>query len=144
MYSSRRSAQREVNVWPGWVDALSSLIMVIIFVLMIFVVAQFYLANALTGQDQALTRLNQRIAELNDLLAVERQGSADLRANVSQLSDQLQASLATREKLAGDLSALHDERDQLAVRLTAAAQRGDPGHGRGRPGRPRPGGRPIR
>ncbi|MEI7608910.1 MAG: peptidoglycan -binding protein [Rhodospirillaceae bacterium] len=126
MYGSgRRSARNEVNIWPGWVDALSSLIMVIIFVLMIFVVAQFYLAHTLTGRDQALVRLNQRIAELTDLLAVEKRTGADQRLNLGQLSDQLRDSLATREKLAADLAALKDERDQLATRATALAQRAD-------------------
>ena len=74
--SNRRGSRTDMNVWPGWVDALSSLIMVIIFVLMIFVVAQFYLAHTLTGRDQALARLQQRITELSDLLSVERQANA--------------------------------------------------------------------
>jgi chemotaxis protein MotB len=105
---SRRSAQHEVNVWPGWVDALSSLIMVIIFVLMIFMVAQFYLAHALSGRDQALAQLNQKVAELGALLTGERQ-----------------ASLAAQAKLASELSTLHDERDRLAGSLAAATRRGD-------------------
>ena len=121
----RRSASTEANIWPGWVDALSSLIMVIIFVLMIFVVAQFYLAHTLSGRDQAMIRLNQRIAELTDLLAVEKRTGADQRLNLSQLSDQLRDSLAAREKMAADLAALKDERDQLATRAAALAQRAD-------------------
>ncbi len=126
MYSrGRRSAQSDVNIWPGWVDALSSLIMVIIFVLMIFVVAQFYLAHTLSGRDQALVHLNQKILELSELLTSERQTNAELHTSVSQLSDQLQASLTTREALAGNLTTLTDDRDQLAQRLAAAAKRGD-------------------
>ena len=123
--NNRRGARNEINIWPGWVDALSSLIMVIIFVLMIFVVAQFYLAHTLTGRDQALVRLNQKIAELSELLAVEKRSGADLRLNLAQLSDQLHTSLATREKLATDLTALKDERDQLSARAGALAQRAD-------------------
>ena len=122
---NRRGARNEVNIWPGWVDALSSLIMVIIFVLMIFVVAQFYLAHTLSGRDQALVRLNQRIAELSDLLAVEKRSGADQRLNLSQLSDQLRDSLAARETLAAQLAALKDERDQLTARAAALSQRAD-------------------
>ena len=126
MYGNgRRGARNEVNIWPGWVDALSSLIMVIIFVLMIFVVAQFYLAHTLSGRDQALVRLNQRIAELSDLLAVEKRAGADQRLNLSQLSDQLRDSLAAREKLAAELTALTDERDQLSAKAIALGQRAD-------------------
>ncbi len=126
MYGNgRRGARNQVNIWPGWVDALSSLIMVIIFVLMIFVVAQFYLAHTLSGRDQALVRLNQKIAELSDLLAVEKRAGADQRLNLSQLSDQLRDSLAAREKLAADLAALKDERDQISARALALGQRAD-------------------
>ncbi|MEI8393714.1 MAG: peptidoglycan -binding protein [Rhodospirillaceae bacterium] len=122
---SRRSSSHAMNVWPGWVDALSSLIMVIIFVLMIFVVAQFYLAQTLTGRDQALANLNRKIGELSELLNLERQGNADLRLNVAQLSNQLQASLSTREKLSADLGAVRDERDQLTGRYTLLSQRAE-------------------
>ncbi len=123
--SGRRGARHTMNIWPGWVDALSSLIMVIIFVLMIFVVAQFYLAHTLTGRDQALLRLNQKITELSDLLTVEKRASADQRLNVSQLSDQLRDSLAIREKLTAELAALKDERDQLTTQATALTRRAE-------------------
>jgi chemotaxis protein MotB len=70
-----------MNVWPGWVDALSSLIMVIIFVVMILMVAQFYLAQTLSGRDQELVHLNQKIVELGSLLTAERQtATASLKA----------------------------------------------------------------
>ena len=65
---SRSAARRSLNVWPGWVDALSTLVMVIIFVLMVFVIAQTYLSATLSGREQALQRLTQQVAELADLL----------------------------------------------------------------------------
>ncbi|WP_029007221.1 peptidoglycan -binding protein [Azospirillum halopraeferens] len=110
---SRRSGYREVNAWPGWVDALSSLIMVVMFLLMVFVVTQFYLANVITGRDEQLVRLNTRIAELNDLLALERDANADLRLNITQLSDELQASITAREDMSSQMLMLQDERDRL-------------------------------
>ncbi len=74
--------------------------MVIIFLLMIFVIAQFFLNDALSGRDEALDRLRGQVTELADLLNLERQANTDLRANIAQLSDELQASVATRDGLA--------------------------------------------
>ncbi|WP_448190560.1 peptidoglycan -binding protein [Azospirillum sp. sgz301742] len=111
---SRRGSNRELNAWPGWVDALSSLVMVVIFLLMIFVVAQFYLATALTGRDEQLQSLSRKVAEMNDLLSMERDANADLRVNIAQMSDQLQASVTAREDLSATASQLKDERDANA------------------------------
>ena len=66
----RRSASDELNPWPGYVDALSTLLMVIIFVLLVFVLAQAFLSVALTGRDRALDRLNRQVSELNDMLSL--------------------------------------------------------------------------
>ena len=96
---SRRN-QHRADIWPGFVDALATLLMVIIFLLMIFVIAQFFLNDALSGRDQALDRLRGQVSELADLLNLERQANTDLRANIAQLSDELQASVATRDGLA--------------------------------------------
>ena len=93
MSRSAAAARRGLNVWPGWVDALSTLVMVIIFVLMVFVIAQTYLSAALTGREQALQRLTQQVAELADLLALERRANTDLRANIGDISAELQASV---------------------------------------------------
>ncbi len=60
---SRRRGSN-VDIWPGFVDALATLLMVIIFLLLVFVIAQFYLGAALSGRDKALDKLNQEVAEL--------------------------------------------------------------------------------
>lgn len=106
---SRRNGHREVSAWPGWVDALSSLVMVVIFLLMVFVVAQFYMATALTGRDEQLSSLNRKVAELNDLLALERDANADLRINVAQLSAELQGSVAARDDMTTRMGALQGD-----------------------------------
>ncbi|MCW2236508.1 peptidoglycan -binding protein [Azospirillum canadense] len=106
---SRRNGHREVSAWPGWVDALSSLVMVVIFLLMVFVVAQFYMATALTGRDEQLSSLNRKVAEMNDLLALERDANADLRVNVAQLSAELQGSVAARDDMTTKMSALQGD-----------------------------------
>lgn len=114
----RRSASRRtLNVWPGWVDALSTLLMVIIFVLLVFVIAQTYLSAALSGREQALQRLNQQVAELADLLALERKANTDLRANFGEISAELQASIKARDELNQRLTVIIGERDALAASL---------------------------
>ena len=65
-----RRAQRSTNTWPGFVDALATLLMVIIFLLMIFVLAQFFLNEAITGKDSALDKLRGQVGELAELLAL--------------------------------------------------------------------------
>ena len=71
MARSRRS-DSGMNYWPGFVDALSTLILGIIFLLTIFVVIQFYLQQEVQGKDTALARLNAQIANLTDLLSMEK------------------------------------------------------------------------
>ncbi len=106
MLAQSRRTRSATNIWPGFVDALATLLMVIIFLLMIFVVAQFYLNDALIGRDKALDKLNLQIAELAELLSLERRASRDLRSNVAQISAELQSSLAERDNLSSQLSNL--------------------------------------
>lgn len=106
-YARRRSARGEkVDIWPGWVDALSSLIMVVVFLLMVFVVGQFYLTTALQGRDRDLADLNSRVAQLADALALERDNSTKLQADLGRLTDRLRATLAEKEALQGRLDQL--------------------------------------
>ena len=67
-----RGRARHVDYWPGFVDALSTMLLVIIFLLSVFMVAQFYLSREVTGKDTALTKLNRQIEELTSLLALEK------------------------------------------------------------------------
>src|SRR3954467_453559 len=120
----RRSGERTINVWPGWVDALSSLVMVVIFVLMVFIIAQFYMSTTLSTRDQALTRLNRQLSELSDLLAMEREANADLRVNIAQLSAELQSSIATRESMTASLADAQARRDELANQVSILSRQG--------------------
>lgn len=118
---SRRHRRGHVDIWPGFVDALSTLLMVVIFVLMVFMLAQFYMGQALSGRNEALDRLNRQVNELADLLALERNANADLRSSVAQLSAELQGSLAERERLAGQAANIEDLTARLA-QMSANAQ----------------------
>jgi len=98
--SSRRSS---IDIWPGFVDALAQLLMVIIFILLVFTAGQFYLSEALSGRDQALRQLQRQVNELGDLLAMQQRANEDLRASSADLSAQLASSQAERDRLAGQL-----------------------------------------
>ncbi|HUC63172.1 MAG TPA: peptidoglycan -binding protein [Alphaproteobacteria bacterium] len=117
-----RRALRDVNIWPGFVDALTSLVLAFIFVLLVFVVAQFTLSEVLTGRDAALKRLNRQVSELADMLSLERKANTDLKSSLAQLSAELQSSNLKRDTLASRLSELSGERDKLTEQLEAAQQ----------------------
>ena len=99
----RNSRRSSIDIWPGFVDALAQLLMVIIFILLVFTAGQFYLSEVLSGRDQALQRLQQQVNELGDLLAMERRASQELRASSTELSAQLASSQAERNRLTGQL-----------------------------------------
>ncbi|HEV2187780.1 MAG TPA: peptidoglycan -binding protein [Stellaceae bacterium] len=106
--SRTRARRSSIDIWPGFVDALAQLLMVIIFILLVFTVGQFYLSDALSGRDQALKELQQKISALADELALEKQTTETLRGNAATLAAQLKAA-----------------QDELAAKLTAAGQLSD-------------------
>ena len=75
--------------WPGFVDALSSLLMVIIFVLMIFVISQFFISQKMSGQDEALIKLKNNLTELSELLSLERGTTSELTSQLSILEEKI-------------------------------------------------------
>ena len=79
MALARRSRDSGMNYWPGFVDALSTLLLGIIFLLTVFVVVQFYLTQEMSGKDTALSRLNAQIAQLTELLSLEKSGKLGAR-----------------------------------------------------------------
>jgi len=90
-----------INYWPGFVDALTTLLLAIIFLLSVFVLGQFFLGQELTNRDTVLERLNRQIAELTDLLALERSGRRNLEGNVASLEATLRAGEQERGRLQG-------------------------------------------
>src|SRR6516162_1831980 len=99
----RNSRRSSIDIWPGFVDALAQLLMVIIFILLVFTAGQFYLSEVLSGRDEALQQLQQQVNELGDLLALERRAKEDLRVSSADLSAQLASSQAERDRLTGQL-----------------------------------------
>ncbi|MCC6467653.1 MAG: peptidoglycan -binding protein [Alphaproteobacteria bacterium] len=121
-YAARRGGRASINVWPGWVDALATLVMVVMFLLMVFVVAQFYLREALSGREKTLKTLSGQISEIADLLSMERQSNADLRANFAQLSAELKASIADRDDLSNRLGQLTQRLEKTETEAWKNAQ----------------------
>lgn len=106
MASTATRRQRSLNVWPGYVDALATLLLSVVFLLTVFVVGQFFLSQELTGRDATLARLNRQLADLTDLLALER----------STRRTQEDEARNLRTTLAG----VEAERDQARTRAEAA------------------------
>ncbi len=88
-----RRGDRGVDYWPGFVDALSTLLLAIMFLLSVFVIAQFLLSREISGRDEVLSRLNNQINELTQLLALEESGKQDLEDALANM----QATLADAE-----------------------------------------------
>lgn len=101
MASSRARRDRSLNVWPGYVDALATLLLAVVFLLTIFVVGQFFLSQEITGRDSVLTRLNRQIADLTDLLALERSNRKAQEEKASSLRNTLLGAEAERDRFKG-------------------------------------------
>ena len=127
MFALSRRSRHGINVWPGFVDALASILLVFIFVVLIFVLAQFFLKETLVGRERALDQLSRQINELADTLSLEREKSTALGTTIEDLSTRLTATLAERDTLNRRLAltaqraqAAETEAAQLQVRLEDA------------------------
>ena len=110
-----------VNYWPGFVDALSTMLLVIIFLLSVFMLSQFFLSREVTGKDTALARLNHQIEELTSLLAMERtQKNAD-DSKIMQLSATLERAKREQQDLQASALAGGAGAAAAADKATAAA-----------------------
>ncbi len=125
-----RTRREGMNYWPGFVDALSTLVLSVIFLLTVFMVAQFYLSQEVAGKDTALDKLNAQIARLSQLLSLERTGKANLEDEVAQLRASLTAAETERDRLrtasgqaaAADQGATDKLNSQLDLEKVATAR----------------------
>ncbi|MBV2185496.1 MAG: peptidoglycan -binding protein [Rhizobium sp.] len=124
-----RRRDRGVDYWPGFVDALSTLLLAIMFLLTVFVLAQFILSREITGKDEVLNRLNSQIAELTQLLALEKSGKQDLEDTLATLQSSLSVSESERSRLqqlldagSGSADAANQKLGRLSQELDAEKQ----------------------
>jgi chemotaxis protein MotB len=122
MSSLGRRRRRAFDIWPGFVDALSSLIMVMIFVLLIFAIGQFVLSDTLAGKNKALDALNSQVAELARTLSLSEDQKRALDTRVAELSASLGTTQAERDKLDSDLAAANAQGVSLSNDIAALAE----------------------
>lgn len=119
MLGSSRRSRSSVNIWPGFVDALATILLAFVFVLLLFVVSQLYLSTQLSDRNAALDSLQARISEMADALSMERATRARLEEEVSGLYEELHATLAQRDEAREELrlteEALTALREQFAA-----------------------------
>ena len=95
-----RGRRRQFDPWPGYVDVLSTLLMVVIFVLMVFVIAQVFLSHALNQSDKALLQKNSELTKANEELAISDTTIKDLQREIADLNAQLTGAHEARDNAA--------------------------------------------
>lgn len=118
MIGSRRRSRSTTNVWPGYVDALSALLMLVIFMLLVYVVSQLYLSQTLSDRDTQLARLNAQLNELSELLGLEESRSAALEDQLTSVQDRNNSLVdqleSTREQLMRQTAMADAQSERLA------------------------------
>ncbi len=117
MFSTQRRVRGGFNIWPGFVDVLATVLLTFVFILLLFVIAQFYLTGLLSDRDAALARLEGRIQSLAEELSLERGTRGRLEERVSDLYEELHATFAARDELEEQLTVSEDEAEELRVEL---------------------------
>ncbi|MCO6439659.1 MAG: peptidoglycan -binding protein [Nitrococcus mobilis] len=123
MFEAQRRGRYSLNIWPGFVDSLATVLLVFVFVLLLFVVGQSYLSYVLTGQSQALERLHAQVDQLAQTLSLERERKAQVEARLSRVYQQLHATLAERAQLRSDLQLSQAKVHQLQADIAQANER---------------------
>lgn len=116
MASNNRSSRDSFSIWPGYVDVLSALVMIVIFVLLFFTLSQFILSKILTDQSGEIADLHQQIAQISRLLGLEKQTNTDLTEQVELLSGEI-------EMLSGEIDTLTGERKALEVEVKQLSEK---------------------
>jgi chemotaxis protein MotB len=111
--SSRNRTRRSADIWPGFVDAISTLLLVLIFLLTIFVSSEFLLSQLLSNKDDALEGLNMQIYQLSELLSLEKTENKDLTSTISKLNEKLNNSSITSDLLSMEFSDLKNKNIEL-------------------------------
>jgi chemotaxis protein MotB len=122
MALGRNRRDRTVDYWPGFVDALSTLLLTFMFLLSVFVLAQFFLSREISGKDEVLNRLNSQISELTQMLALEKTGAQDLQDQLLNMQASLDASQGEKSRLQQLLEAGSGKGAEAEVKLGEATK----------------------
>lgn len=119
-YSRARQRHGTFDYWPGFVDALSTMLLTMIFLLSVFMLGQYFLSREVSGKDDALKSLQKQIQELTSLLALERSRGADTQANLALLSASLDKQKADSARLLGELESARAGSGAVNEKVSAA------------------------
>jgi chemotaxis protein MotB len=116
-YGRARKSTSYAEFWPGYVDVLSTLLLVVTFLMSVFMVSQYYVSQEASGKDSALRRLNRQITELTNLLSLEKGRGKSLEDELATLQASLASARASNERLSG-LAGASSEKDARIAGLT--------------------------
>ena len=125
MALARARRERGIDYWPGFVDALSTLILGIVFLLSVFVIVQFFLSQEVTGKDTALQRLNAQLAQLTEMLSLEKVGKANLAEAIHGLVSHMRTEQQMIRDWADAQAAQSREMNRLLERIAGEEPRQD-------------------
>lgn len=117
MYSLLRRNRHSVDVWPGYVDALSALLMVVIFVILIFTLAHFLLSEIVTGQESELVRLQKSLQELTEALGLEEARSESLESQLTAISSVMEVLSSDKARLETQVTSLTEAAKKDSERI---------------------------
>jgi chemotaxis protein MotB len=114
--------RRSLDIWPGFVDALSSLILVMVFVLLLFAIGQFVLSQTIAGKNEALAQLNAQIAQLSKTLSLAEGANKDLKVKADELSASLGTATTDRDAAKSQLDIVNAEAAKLNADIAALSE----------------------
>lgn len=117
--AARARGLTRIDYWPGFVDAMATLLLVFVFLLSVFILAQYFLGQEVTSKDTVLSRLNAQIAELTELLSLERSDARDLEEQLAGLQASLSNTEAERDRLQGLLTSRGDAAGEAQNRIAS-------------------------
>ena len=121
MALSRRTGQRfQASIWPGFVDAMTGLLLVLMFVLTIFMIVQFVLRETISGQESELNNLQDEMALIAEALGLEKKQTEKLGLELNSLAGTLADTESELQRQASLISSLTQEREEQAQLINEA------------------------
>tara|TARA_B100000686_G_C16805270_1_gene989597 strand:+ start:6627 stop:7766 length:1140 start_codon:yes stop_codon:yes gene_type:complete len=110
----RNRFKRSTDIWPGFVDAISTLLLVLIFLLVLFLASEFFLSKMLSKKDDVLEGLNLQIFQLSELLSLEQKENKDLTNTISSLNEKLNSANFSSDLMRMEFNDLQNRNIELS------------------------------